>query len=170
MNWLRYCGIAMLALSCALGGIWAGQRCKRRVFELERACSLLSGLLRQMKYTLAAPPTLLDQLAAQPEYAQCDYLLDAREGLAQGLPFLQAWENAVRNSEAALNRDDRTVLAQIGAFLGMSDLETQDSQLSLLAEQLAARLAAARDKTESSAKLSSTLGALLGLALAVLII
>lgn len=119
---------------------------------------------------MAPPEQLIEQLAGQEEGRRCDYLGLALEELARGRPFEPSWREALRRSASALDAGDRELLARAGGILGAFDLETQQSQLSLLTEQIDTRLSQARRQCETGARLASTLGVLLGLGLAVLII
>lgn len=66
--------------------------------------------------------------------------------------------------------EDRAQLFRVGEILGKSDLETQISQLSFLAQRLEQQAEQAREQAGTRARLSTTLGVLSGLALAVLFI
>ncbi len=140
----------------------------RRVSALENARSLLLLLRGQLAYTLSPPATLLQAASKDPGFSQCDYLARSCREINAGEEVETAWSRAVFSTKEPLTRDDRAQLSRMGELLGKSDLETQLSQLTLLAERLGQQAEQARGEASVRARLSTTLGALCGLALVIL--
>lgn len=100
--------------------------------------------------------------------SDCDYLIEAADK-SKHTVFSTAWEQAVLESAERLEAADRRLLASVGGIIGNSDIETQTGQLSLVSEQLESLLKDARASCEKNRKLSTALGSLLGLAIAVIL-
>lgn len=107
-------------------------------------------------------------LKSDPILSGCDYL-DGMTGYVAPTDFPSEWARAVEDSNEPLDVPERRLLASVGDILGASDLDTQLGQLGLLIEQLDAILSEARVSCEKNRRLSATLGALLGLSLAVIL-
>lgn len=98
----------------------------------------------------------------------CDYLT-AAVNAPDPSDFSAVWTKAVETSTEPLDLSERRLLASVGDILGTSDLDTQLGQLNLLIEQLDSILDTARISCEKNRRLSTTLGCLLGLSLAVIL-
>lgn len=107
-------------------------------------------------------------LKSDPVLSGCDYLTRTAENTLHA-DFSSAWTQAVNSSSEPFDAPERRLLSSVGDILGTSDLDTQLGQLGLLIEQLDAILSEARVSCEKNRRLSATLGALLGLSLAVIL-
>ena len=151
-----------------MGGICHGAGYRKRITALERARILLGTLRHTLGFTLAPPTVLLEILQNDPMLKDCDYLACAQKK-SNKVDFETAWKQAVEQSDEPFAPPDRKLLTAVGGIIGSSDLETQTGQLKLLSEQLEALLHDARESCEKNSRLSSTLGALLGLAIVVIL-
>ncbi|MFV0498109.1 MAG: stage III sporulation protein AB [Candidatus Fimivivens sp.] len=168
MIWIRIMGLALLVLSCTIGGIYQGARYQQRISAIERARTFILTLRHTLRFTLAPPAQLLTIMKNESVLSGCDYLAEAaRED--GNTSFKTMWAQAVQTSVEPLDPPERGLLASVGDILGTSDLDTQIGQLDLLSEQLDTVLAQARVSCEKNQRLSVTLGALLGLSLAVIL-
>lgn len=126
-------------------------------------------LRSQLAFTLSPPADLLCSALRDPSFARCDYLTGACRRIQEGAEVERAWAAAVTESREPFTAEDRSQMTRLGEILGKSDLETQLSQLALLAERLEQQAGEARGQAQTQARLSTTLGALTGLALAILL-
>lgn len=170
MSLLKPLGLLLLAGSCILGGAIRGFGFHRRCAALEEARGLLLSLRGQLAFTLAPPAELLCAALADPSLKRCDYLSEACRRISEGQDAASSWTQAVVQSSEPFTYEDRAQLFRVGEILGKSDLETQISQLSFLAQRLEQQAEQAREQAGTRARLSTTLGVLSGLALAVLFI
>ena len=170
MSLLKPLGLLLLAGSCILGGAIRGFGFHRRCAALEEARGLLLSLRGQLAFTLAPPVELLCAALADPSLKRCDYLSEACRRISEGQDAASSWTQAVAQSSEPFTDEDRAQPFRVGEILGKSDLETQISQLSFLAQRLEQQAEQAREQAGTRARLSTTLGVLSGLALAVLFI
>lgn len=95
----------------------------------------------------------------------CDY--SAFRQIKSG-DFPVLWQNACKT----LQTDARSIAAfsRAGKILGSCDLQSQTELLGVIHEELSAHAKTLRERAESSKKLYTTLGALLGAAVSIIII
>ncbi|MDD2955215.1 MAG: stage III sporulation protein AA [Oscillospiraceae bacterium] len=101
-----------------------------------------------------------------PDVIVCDELgtREDAEAVRQGVPFPQAWVQAVEKEEKrlALSPQDTGCLRQWGDFLGAADLESQLEQLRLARAVLERQREEAWERQNSLGRLYGTLGVLGG--------
>lgn len=82
--------------------------------------------------------------------------------------FPKQWKNACADLRA--DDESKRLFEQVGRILGSYDLESQLERLSHIQSELSERAKLLRDKAESTRKLYTTLGAMLGLGISIVII
>lgn len=103
-------------------------------------------------------------LAGNQEFAALKYLEACAGRLRSGIPFPQAWREAVTQEagRSALNREDLELLLSFGRGLGTTDLSGQEKLCSMHEQMLEEQLNAARRQYQSRGKLGTVLGAAAG--------
>lgn len=168
----RLLGAALVA-GC---GVWMGlQRTVWYTRRVETLQALLQAL-SLMEWELAGRETPLPELLRRLEretrgpvqrfFAACGEQLSS---LGQS-PFGALWEAAEAQVQLPLDREERSVLLEIGQVLGRYDQESQRQAISRSREQLAARLEQARAERERLGRLAGIVGASAGLITVLLLI
>ena len=101
--------------------------------------------------------------------ASSPLLQKVAEGMRAGLSAAAAWEK-LRPKPHALNREDREALDGLFARLGETGRESQDALLTGTAEKLERLSEFAGEKARAAERLYGTLGLLIGLVLALIVI
>lgn len=101
--------------------------------------------------------------------ANSSILQKVSEGMKTGLSAAAAWEK-LRMKAHVLSREDREALDGLFEQLGESGRESQDALLTGTAEKLARLAEAAEERARAAERLYGTLGLLVGLALALIVI
>lgn len=165
---LKAVGMAAVAGCCAGAGFELAHTLSARVNELELAIAAISALESEFSYSMMPPDQAVERLAKRPTFAQAGYLRGCAAQCAQGIPFPEAWRQAIVQERGALSTEDAALVASLCEFLGQSDLETQLAGLVHTREMLGVQLLQARERVKTHAGLYRTLGTLCGVFLIIL--
>ena len=165
-------GAALVVSCCTLLGLVTVGRSNQRLRSLGSLLAVLDQLKAELEDLLPPLPDLLGRLrfrAEQPAaefVSQVIWLTEKKR-----LPFQEAWEQGVRETDAlCLRPEEAKALSALGAVLGRYDPETQCAAV----ERTRQRLALFRDLEEKEKarknRLSAALGAGAGITLAILLL
>ena len=154
-------GAALVVSCCTLLGLVTVGRSSQRL----RSLGSLLAVLDQLKAELGSLRFRAEQPAAE-FVSQVIWLTEKKR-----LPFQEAWEQGVRETDAlCLRPEEAKALSALGAVLGRYDPETQCAAV----ERTRQRLALFRDLEEKEKarknRLSAALGASAGITLAILLL
>ena len=164
---------AMLVVSCCtLLGLAAAGRSALRLRSLRSLLGALDLMKAELESLLPPLPELMLDLrlrAEQPAsefFSRVSWLTEKKR-----LPFRDAWEQAVEETEAlCLRPEEAKALAALGAVLGRYDAETQAGALQGAKQRLTLfRELEEKDRTRKN-RLSAALGAGAGITLAILLL
>jgi stage III sporulation protein AB len=119
----------------------------------------------RLRYLSPSVLNLTRILAAS--YTELAFLVVCRDKLAQGRPFAESFETAVKESD--LSQKQREVLLPLATELGSNNLESQLAALSYAIGRLNELSAREQEYCRTHGKLYRTLGVLCGLAAAILV-
>ena len=159
---MKTAGILMIVAACAFAGWARALRLARRVEELERFRGVLQAIRTEIRFSAAPLETLIRRYADRS-----DWLASCAEALKHGVPFPEAWRQAVAAAAAA--RADKNLLLEFGEGLGATDIEGQTAHCALCAEKLEALLKEAYEEKAKKGKLYVTLGVSAGITLGLLL-
>lgn len=162
---MKYVGMCCILIACVGIGQYFSMAAARRIHALEQALLLLNAVQNELAYCRTPVRELLRRLALRGEFSELPFLHLCSRMCEQGVPFPQAWSNALQKRAAALplRRDDVELLLAFGAQLGTTDLNGQISLCRLYARLFEERLSQAREWKSRYAKLYMSLGVLGGL-------
>ena len=158
-----------LVAGCTLCGKTLAEAARRRVRLL---CSLSEGvkLLRTRMMSLFEPVAQLLCQSECPALAQVGNRMDSGRSAAQAWTEVKARTRRQGGQLDALNDGDRQVLDQMFEHLGESGREAQALMLSGAAQALELRCEDARKRAAEADRLYVTLGLLIGMMLALMVI
>lgn len=136
---------------------------------LEQTVLLLSAVRMYLKHSCPPVTQLIEQLCEDKRLAPVTFPGECRKMLSEGVPFPQAWENAVKSTFPALSDENVSRLSGLGAVLGAVDLDGQLSACGLLSELLGQELKAKKESFEKSRRLVTPLCAFAGLGAVILL-
>lgn len=154
---------ALVVVGAALSG-WAATEVARR-----RAAALRA-LLEDAKVLRVQMVSMFEPVPLSLSRARSPLLREVGAAMEGGLSAGEAWKRVRGRRAGALSNADREVLDGLFAHLGESGRERQELLLSSAAERLRLLLDEAADRAKRAERLYGTLGLLLGLLLAVLVI
>lgn len=169
---LRTLGAILVVGCCSLLGLVTAGRSAQRLRSLGSLLSALEQMTAELAGLLMPLPELMLSLrirAEQPAaefFAKVYWLAEKKR-----LPFCDAWEQAVKETEAlCLRPEEEKALAALGAVLGRYDADTQCAA----ADRLIGQLTLFRELEEKDrarrGKVSAALGLGAGITLAILLL
>ncbi len=162
--------LALFVVLCgALGGRALSDGAKRRA----EALRYLTEATRRLRVHMTS---MFEPVPVALEHAGCELFSTVAQAMEGGVSAEAAWER-VRDRATkrggildSLTDADREALDRMFAGLGQTGREEQDLLLSSVAEALEIQHRLAREKLKESDKLYGTLGLLIGLMLALIVI
>lgn len=82
----------------------------------------------------------------------------------------EAWVQALEETKYNLNKEDISVIKNLGRMLGQTDLEGQISEIEVVNEFLTSQLENAKEERRKNEKMYRTLGLVCGLTIAIILI
>ena len=162
--------LALFVVLCgALGGRALSDGAKRRA----EALRVLSEATRRLRVHMTS---MFEPVPVALEHADCELFSMVARSMEGGVSAEAAWACVERKATKrggildSLTQADREALDRMFSGLGQSGREEQDLLLSGVAEALEGQHRLARDKLRESEKLYGTLGLLIGLMLALIVI
>jgi len=160
------------AACCAGAGYAAGRRYLLRVRQLEKCDQLL--LLWQNLLTAECLTTgeLVARAAEGESLSELAFLPLTAKRLEEEPDFPRVWLQSLEDcrGELALSEEDYPPLRSLSEIIGALDAASQAQALGLSRELLRQNLSAAREQSRVNGKLCRSLGALSGIAVAILLL
>ena len=126
-------GKGLLFGGCVALGILTGLGRLRRVACLADFRRSLSGLARELTFSLRPLPELAEDVAGPGPAGECLRACRRCFLAAGGESWAESWETALRETDLPLSDEDRGLLAEFGQVLGR---ESQQRALQALLDQL----------------------------------
>lgn len=165
---MKLCGLGLVALCAVCAGLAMSLSLTERVKALELARAVLESFARELEYSLAPPDAIVTRLARRETLSAAGYLPACQSLCARGIPFPEAWREAVRDNPGSLSPEDTRTLAGPADTLGRCGAEEELAALGRAREALAVSLEEAREYARTHGKLYRTLGMLSGAFLVIL--
>lgn len=142
---------------------------QKRVLWIERSLAMLRQVFDRLKYLQTPTEQLISQLAHAEQFSLLRYLGGCSRMLREGRPLPESWKESVRGCAAELGEEEAELLSELGDILGSADLESQLGALACTIGLLEERLRRTREYRDKHGRLYRSLGALCGLAVAILL-
>jgi len=109
-------------------------------------------------------------MAAQQRFEGLPFLRECAQLMLEGRDLPSCWRRAIEKHTAAIGKEEVAILASLGDVLGQSDLASQLAAIDLARVQLEQRIESARERVISQGSLYRSIGALGGVAAAIILI
>lgn len=169
---LKIVAMILFVAGFSLAGKWAASVQKKRVELTGEIMLMLNVIESQLRYSRLTVSDLLRALCDNTGLSGLAFIKNCRERVCFGEAFPDAWRNSVE-AETEFRRllpDVSVHLVSFGAEMGSSDLESQLSECEYYKQIFLAELELQREKSQRYIKLFPSLGMLLGISAAIMII
>lgn len=167
---LKFMGLALVIIFCSLIGITMSMKLSDKVRLLECCTAFISGLMDELRFTLAPVEDLLASLCRREEFARLDFISEALADCKKGVPFPDAFRQAVEGSKLDFDTEEREILGSLAQVIGAMDLDAQLHELTHHRYLLEEKRTQAKQKKASHGGIYKTLGVLSGFALAIILV
>ena len=171
MEIIKLIGILIIIIIPTYIGVIYAKSFEYRVKDLQEIRNALNIFKAKIKYTYKPVPEVFLEISKEVKDNIADVFKDASE-LMKNKIASEAWENALKDNEKNLNitKEDINVLFNLGKMLGNTDLEGQISIIDLTCNMLEKQIEDAMEVKNKNSKLYKTLGAGIGLTIAIILI
>lgn len=163
---MKLCGLFLIVLCCSLVGFSSSAKLTGRVRMLEETLTLIQSIRRELMLTHTSCMRILEQIQTKIP----SQLLQKIILLCKHQPFPQAWKNAVSETLILLTDEQREPIYFVGTVLGSSDLYHQEEALLQCEQQISVLIETEKENCRTHGKLYSSLGVLMGLLFAVVLL
>lgn len=170
---MKLLGAVLLFFVCACTGLIVANLLTRRPQELRQLRGAFHVLETEIAYGSQPLDSALQQIGARENgpvgrfFSRAAHYLQRKDGTAA----YECWRQALADvkTDLALREQDRHILLRLGSKIGLSDRHDQVNHLRLAQATLEAEEAKAVHDQEKYAKMSRSLGVLLGALLVILL-
>ena len=150
----------------------AVSRLDGRVRDLRELSAGLDTLQRELGWRLAPLPNALETAAEGVHGRAARFFAFCAQGAGRldGSPFQTLWRTGLAQCPLCLDREDRTLLEQLGPVLGRYDGDSQRQALERVLAELSRRRERAEEDRRRLGRVYGVLGVTAGLFLAILLI
>lgn len=169
---LKIIAMILFAAGFSLAGRWAASVQEKRVSVIGEIMLMINVTESQLRYSHLPVSDLLRVLCENTGLSGLTFIKNCRERVCFGEAFPVAWRESIK-AETELCRllpDISASLAAFGADIGSTDLESQLSGCEYYKQIFSAELELQREKSQRYTKLFPSLGMLLGISAAIMII
>lgn len=161
---MRLIGLALVFSTGCMVGMQSAARQSSRARRIRILERMVQDLATQLRYQTPTVRELIDYLRSQPMYAPLGFLGQVGEDGR----FADDWHSAVCG-DAALGREEKQLLEELGGTLGTTDTDGQLCALSLIGAQFSRLAADTEQKAMEKGRLYRAIGILGGAAAAVVL-
>ena len=165
----KYIIICLVFLISFLIGNIISKRYILRVKELKDFKNALNIIENKIKFTYEPLPEIFIQTSKLLSKNISKIFIQATNYM-KTLGAQESWEKAIKESNTYLNKDDIENIKSFGNLLGKTDKEGQISSIELTKTFMEIQIEKAKKEEEKNAKMYKTLGAIVGLALVIILI
>lgn len=155
-------------LSNFIGRVIAGKY-RYRLEELKELKSALEIFKTKIKFTYETIPEIFDEIAKISSKNIQNIFINARQ-LMNIKSAGEAWKQSIQETNCNINSEDKDTLTILSKMLGKSDVDGQVSQIDVTLQFLEKQIQEAEDDKNKNEKLYKKLGAIMGLAIVIILI
>ncbi len=162
----------LIAAGFTLGGRFFASYQARRAEMLRRIVLMITVIETQLRYACLPVADLLRVLGENPAFSELGFIRCTREKMCFGEPFPDAWRESVEAESDICRLLSGSVhyLAALGAEIGSTDLEGQLSCCEYYKNIFTAEQEIQAEKSRKYSKLFPSLGLMLGISAAIIIV
>ena len=166
---VKYIIIFLVFLICFLLGNIISKRYTLRVKELKDFSNALYIIENKIKFTYEPLSEIFMQTSRLLSENISNIFINASNYMKR-FSSEEAWNKSVEQSSTYLNKEDIENIKGFGKLIGKTDKEGQVSHIELTRTFIQLQLEKARKEEEKNAKIYKTLGAIIGLAIVIILI
>ena len=171
---IKFVGAFLIIIACGGAGFFKGQWYAKRPAQIRKLRSALQSLETEIAWTVTPLPEALQKvgsIAGTPVgllFTTASELIRENAFVSVG----EAWESALQKTKhyLAIGKEEVEILKSFGYGLGNSHREEQIKNLILVREHLKSMETSAESERVKYGKMYGTLGFLMGMALALMLI
>ena len=162
--------LIILAISAYIGNLYS-KRYSGRVIDLEEMKNALIMFKAKIKFTYEPIPEVFKEISKQSKKNIGNIFLKASKYMESDVASV-GWEKAVEdeNVHTNFNKEDIEIIKNLSKMLGNTDLEGQTSSIDLTNNFLDRQIEEAQIEKSKNVKLYRTLGAGIGLTIAIILV
>ena len=159
MQMIKYSSlIAIMFLAIYIGNLMS-KKYVNRVKELIQLKLAFNILKSKIKFTQIPLKDIFEQILKSTEEENIKkFWNNTIKELNNNLEIEIVWENAVKNTEMNLNKDDLNILLDMGKMLGKTDVDGQVSNLEIASTFIDTQIQKAEVERQKNSRLYKTLG------------
>ena len=150
-------------------GIGISKKYQTRVKELKELLMALNMFEEKIKFTYEPIPDVFFEIS-QNVSQDIGKIFEESSYNMKMMSASLAWERAIEESNTKLSKDDLDILKAMAKMLGRTDLDGQVQEIRLTKKFLETKLKDAEEEKNKNEKLFKTLGATVGLAIAIILV
>lgn len=166
-------GCILIIIATSAIGYGASMDMQRQLLDLQYIRQIVLMLKGEIHYTKAPLGEVYSRVGRRLKEPYNIWLTELSRKLENRSQssFRTLWEESINEtlSKTKLKKDDLRLLIQLGEQMGYLDAALQDATLALYLEQLSAEISKRREELSGKQKLSSCLGVVSGIFLAVVL-
>ena len=166
---VKYIIIFLVFLICFLLGNIISKRYTLRVKELKDFSNALNIIENKIKFTYEPLSEIFIQTSRLLSENISNIFINASSYMKE-FSSEEAWNKGVDDTSTYLNKEDLENIKSFGKLIGKTDKEGQVSHIELTRTFIELQLEKARKEEEKNAKMYKTLGAIIGLAIVIILI
>ena len=158
-------GRILVFLGCAALGVHQGQDLRRRTACLEQFRGALSGLSREVAFSLRPLPELAQEIAREEDPPVSDFFQACRREflVSGGESWAESWQKTLHQMKLPLHSSDFRILREAGEVLGRYDGPAQQQALTGILTRLERAAEEARGQASRLVRVYVVLGICAGL-------
>ena len=162
----------IIIMSSGALGLLKSQAFSQRIRELNDLRSMIRHLNTEINYRKDPLITTFRRIASQNSNISSKLLSKCSDNMTSYKEFGQCWNDALEElyADTSLKKEDKAILAELGAQLGKSSIEGQADMFRLTEEKLLHQINLAVKEKDSKGKMFGGLGFSMGIVISVLLI
>ncbi|MGN1270230.1 MAG: hypothetical protein ACI4UU_05135 [Clostridia bacterium] len=161
--------LSMIIGASSAIGILFSKKYANREKELKEMKNSLNIFATKIKFTYEPIPNVFMEISNKIGGNVGNIFARAANRM-QEISAGEAWVQALEETKYNLNKEDISVIKNLGRMLGQTDLEGQISEIEVVNEFLNSQLENAKEERRKNEKMYRTLGLVCGLTIAIILI
>ncbi len=161
--------LLLIFLVCLNSGKIIAKKYSERVEELKDMKNGLNMFLTKIRFTYESVPESFEEIGNNINGNIGKIFIKASESMKENSAG-EAWDLSLDNQNSNLTNEDIDILKKLGRMLGKTDIEGQISEIKLVQNFLDTQIELAEEERQKNEKLYKTLGGVLGLAIAIILV
>lgn len=169
MIFIKLSILLFIFLICLQAGKIIAKRYSDRVIELKDMKNGLNMFLTKIRFTYESVPESFIEIGNNINGNIGRIFIKSAEDMKERSAG-EAWDLALDEQYSNLTKEDKDILKNLGRMLGKTDANGQISEIKLVQNFLDTQIEQAEKEKQKNEKLYKTLGGVLGLAIAIILI